>query len=345
MSFFSSNAPQSFNTVANNAETSSSEEEEVYTLREALDLFFESKANSTIDAYKHRINGFIQWYSKEYGRMIDHRLKTKHLKRYFVHKRASCGQMRIIVVSIKSMCRFLFKLKFLKKDITLGIPDPKQLPPKNERNMTPEEVKAFFELANTKKDASWWCMLALLTYAGLRIKVLSRLKCADIKCDKHQKESTVIKSYKVHVRDGKGGKDRFCGLKKEVGEKLYAYAQGLNTTYLFPGAKDNQPMHCKSLSGRIKRMAKKVGRPEISAHFFRHFMASNSLHNGANIADVSKMLGHSSIATTSVYLHSSKQNVSNYIDLSNVDTGVDDTIEYKFIKKLKRERKSKSLPN
>ena len=185
------------------------------------------------------------------------------------------------MVSIKSMCRFLFKLKLLKKDITIGIPDPKQLPPKTERKMTPATVKAFFALANTKRNASYWAMIALLTYAGLRIKVLSRLKCADIKKDENQKDGLIVKSYKVHVRDGKGGKDRYCGLKREVGEKLYAYAQSLNSTYLFPGRKENRPMHSQSLSDRIKTMAKheSIGRPEISAHYFRHFMASNALHN------------------------------------------------------------------
>ena len=222
--------------------------------------------------------------------MIDRRLKKKHLLRYFVHKRTTgTRQMRPVVVSIKSMCRHLFKLKMLKKDITIGIPDPKQLPAKNERKMNPDTVKAFFALANTKRNASYWAMIALLTYAGLRIKVLSRLKCADIKKDEVQNDGAIVKSYKVHVRDGKGGKDRYCGLKREVGEKLYAYAQSLNSTYLFPGRKENRPMHSQSLSDRIKTMAKheSIGRPEISAHYFRHFMASNALHNVRDVFLVS----------------------------------------------------------
>jgi site-specific recombinase XerD len=282
MSFFSSSTTPSFVVAANGAESSSSSDEETYTLREALDLFFEKLATTTTAAYKQRINDFIQWYGKEYSRMIDRRLKKKHLLRYFVHKRTTgTRQMRPVVVSIKSMCRHLFKLKMLKKDITIGIPDPKQLPAKNERKMNPDTVKAFFALANTKRNGSYWAMYALLTYAGLRIKVLSRLKCADIKKDEVQNDGAIVKSYKVHVRDGKGGKDRYCGLKREVGEKLYAYAQSLNSTYLFPGRKENRPMHSQSLSDRIKTMAKheSIGRPEISAHYFRHFMASNALHN------------------------------------------------------------------
>jgi hypothetical protein len=56
---------------------------------------------------------------------------------------------------------------------------------------------------------------------------------------------------------------------------------------------------------------------------------------------------YSSIATTSVYMHASKKNVSNYIDLTDTITGFDNTIEYKRVmikkekKKTKRSRKSK----
>ena len=271
MSFFSSSTTPSFVVSGNGADSSSSSDEETYTLREALDLFFEKLATTTTAAYKQRINDFIQWYGKEYGRMIDRRLKKKHLLRFFVHKRTGTRQMRPVVVSIKSMCRHLFKLKMLKKDITIGIPDPKQLPAKNERKMNPDTVKAFFALANTKRNGSYWAMYALLTYAGLRITVLSRLQVADIKCDEVQKDGAIVKSYGVAVRDGKGGKDRFCPLKTAIGEKLYAYAQSLNTTYLFPGRTGNKPMHSQSISDRIKTMAKheSIGRPEISAHYFR----------------------------------------------------------------------------
>ena len=202
MSFFSSSATPTFVMGAIDAESSSSSDEETYTLREGLDSFFEKLATTTTIAYKQRINDFIQWYGKEYGRMIDRRLKKKHLKRYFVHKRTTTRQMRIVVVSIKSMCRHLFKLKMLKKDITIGIPDPRQLPAKNERKMTPDTVKAFFALTNTKKDPSSWCMIALLTYAGLRIKVLSRLQVADIKEMIIKMMEPSLNLTNLHVWDG-----------------------------------------------------------------------------------------------------------------------------------------------
>ena len=50
----------------------------------------------------------------------------------------------------------------------------------------------------------------------------------------------------------------------------------------------------------------------------------------------------SSIATTSVYMHASKSNVSNYIDLTDIDTGFDRTIEYKPVKKEKKKSKNRN---
>ena len=59
-------------------------------------------------------------------------------------------------------------------------------------------------------------------------------------------------------------------------------------------------------------------------------MASAALHAGANIVDVSKALGHSSVAVTSLYLHASDKPVSSLIDLSTLVNGetVDDSIIY-----------------
>jgi hypothetical protein len=51
-------------------------------------------------------------------------------------------------------------------------------------------------------------------------------------------------------------------------------------------------------------------------HHFRHFYCSQSIHNVADLATVQQQMGHSSIATTSVYAHGSAKEISNLIDLS-----------------------------
>lgn len=66
-------------------------------------------------------------------------------------------------------------------------------------------------------------------------------------------------------------------------------------------------------------------------------MASTALHSGANLVDVSKALGHSSVAVTPLYLHASDKPVSQLIDLSSLVNGetIDDTIIYVKTEKIK----------
>ena len=68
--------------------------------------------------------------------------------------------------------------------------------------------------------------------------------------------------------------------------------------------------------------------------------ATWSLHAGANLVDVSKALGHSSCAVTSLYLHSSDKPVSGLIDLSTLVNGetVDDSIIYVKTETSKKSR-------
>ena len=92
---------------------------------------------------------------------------------------------------------------------------------------------------------------------------------------------------------------------------------------------------------RVKRIAKKVGLPHVSSHFFRHFFCSNALHNGASIADVQSQLGHSSITTTSQYCHSSGKNVSEKISLAMEDDESGDDESIVFIKQVSKKLRTK----
>ena len=138
-------------------------------------------------------------------------------------------------------------------------------------------------------------MLQLLVYCGLRRTVLSKLHRQDIIKSELIKNGSIEIKYSVRARNAKGSKTRVISVKDSVGKSLYDYAQSLDTVHLFPGKKPGEPLGSQSCANRIKTIAKKIGKPEISPHWFRHFMATNSLYNGANLVDVSKALGHSSV--------------------------------------------------
>ena len=311
------------------SDESSEEEEDIYTLEEAIQVWYEKKSRATRFSYNQYVKHFQSWLHANYGRDINHQLKLKHVRLYLSHKSKTTTQMRPVISVLKSLFKHLKKLNVIKRDILLTFDNVKTKPPRHERTMSVATVKAMFKEALKKSTPISFHILQLFVYAGLRRTVLSKLLRSDIVRTEFSKNGQVDFRYSVKARDAKGGKNRTIGIKTDVGRSLYDYAASLTTEYLFPG-KDDGHLGSSAVANRIKTLAKKVGKPEISCHWLRHFMASASLHAGANLVDVSKALGHSSVAVTSLYLHASDKPVSSLIDLSTLVNGetVDDSIIY-----------------
>ena len=318
---------------------SSEEEDEKYSLDEAIQVWYEKKTRATRFSYNQYVKQFQSWLHVNYGRIIDHRLKKKHVKLFLVEKQRTTTQMRPVISVLKSLFKHLKKLNVIKRDILLDFDNVKQKPPRHERTIDIATVKAMFKEALKKSTPVSFHIMQLLIYAGLRRTVLSKLLRSDIVRTEFSKNGEVDFRYSVKARDAKGGKNRTIGIKTDVGRSLYDYAASLTTEYLFPG-KDDGHLGSGAVANRIKTLAKKVGKPEISCHWGRHFFASNALHSGANLVDVSKILGHSSVQVTSLYLHSSDKPVSALIDLSSLVDGetIDDSIIYVKTEKIETEK-------
>jgi integrase/recombinase XerD len=330
MASLSTNAPSTAapapEMVVNERDSSSEDEETIYSLEEAEEDWFFNKMESTRINYRNKINELKKWYLDKTGRTIDARLKKKHLRLYFTHKKRTNSQLRAVIVCIKSYTKHLTKRKILKKDVGKDFESTKQLPAKIERNMSAKDVRKFFKEAQKKNDPECIVILQLLAYAGVRRTALSRIACNDIIKSENQNGTTIDTTYSVRLRKTKGNKSRRVKLNDKVGKWLYDYARSLGTVYLFPSKVGNGNKHPGTLAQKIKRIAKKVGLPHVSMHHFRHFYCSQSLHSGADLATVQEQMGHSSISTTSVYAHGSTKNISNLIDLSL--EGEDITIQH-----------------
>ncbi|MBT2660585.1 site-specific integrase [Bacillus sp. ISL-45] len=65
-----------------------------------------------------------------------------------------------------------------------------------------------------------------------------------------------------------------------------------------------------NIQKRLNKYAKEYGLKNINPHALRRGFAKNLLEKGANIAHISKALGHSNLAVTSQYLHLDKEEVA-----------------------------------
>jgi site-specific recombinase XerD len=145
-------------------------------------------------------------------------------------------------------------------------------------------------------------LIALLYGCGLRCSELRNLKWSDLDFDRCL----------LHVRQGKGKKDRYLPLGNYLAETFKSYFNSCQPrTYLFgartgkgPEGKFDKNISNRGIQWAIREAAKKSGiiKP-VNVHTLRHTYATHLLEDGLDILSIKELLGHSSIHTTLIYLH------------------------------------------
>jgi site-specific recombinase XerD len=147
-------------------------------------------------------------------------------------------------------------------------------------------------------------MLTVMYSAGLRRMELLQLKPGDI-----DSERMLIK-----VRQGKGKKDRHTILSTKALELLRIhYRLNRPKEYLFePAGKAGIIVSDRTIEKIVKNSAQKAKiTKNISCHTLRHSFATHLLEKGVNLKLIQEFLGHTSIKTTSRYLHLTNFNPAN----------------------------------
>jgi integrase/recombinase XerD len=145
--------------------------------------------------------------------------------------------------------------------------------------------------------------LTTIYSCGLRLQEGIHLQVADIDSARMM----------IHVRHGKGAKDRYVPLPERTLELLRQYwATHRNPVLLFPAegrdhidlAKATEPMSKSSVQNAFRAALKESGNNKrASVHTLRHSWATHLLEAGVNLRLIQEWLGHSSPKTTSVYTH------------------------------------------
>jgi len=110
----------------------------------------------------------------------------------------------------------------------------------------------------------------------------------------------------IHVRLGKGNKDRYVLLGETVLALLRDHYKTARRKgiYLFPGYKPQSPL-CPAVVRKVmKKALRKAGlSKKITFHTLRHSFATHLLESGYDIRVIQALLGHASIQTTQRYTH------------------------------------------
>ncbi|MCE4606902.1 MAG: site-specific integrase [Desulfurococcales archaeon] len=152
-------------------------------------------------------------------------------------------------------------------------------------------------LLRASRDLLDRVIVLLLAETGLRSSELLGLKVKDIDFD----------SGEIIVRNAKYGKERIVFLGEESGRILREF---ISLKGLGPDDRVIKFSY-QALYKRLKRLARDAGLPveKVRPHVLRHTFATEALRRGMSLPALQRILGHSDIKITQVYLHLVKEDV------------------------------------
>ena len=277
--------------------------EEVIRSIRKLKIWMEQKRYSynTIKTYISFVTSFFssQPHIAWDGITKDHIIVYNH--RYFIQRKRSYSTQNQWINAIKMYLRVHH----------LDIGDLQDIErPKKAYNLpnvlSTEEVERIIRATYNMKHRA---LLMLIYSAGLRIGDVLSLELNDIKGDERL----------MHIRGGKGNKDRLVPLSNVLLKQLRAYYVIYKPKrYLFEG-REGVPYASSSAQKVLKKAVAKAGiGRKVTLHTLRHSYATHLTNRGVNVQYLQEILGHKSPKTTMLYTHLSGK------DIRNIKSPLDD---------------------
>lgn len=235
-------------------------------------------------------------------------LSNKHLNknlqalRKFTEYLRQTGKLQIAELNIKQEKIIENKPTVLTEEEIKQLYKATETIPDKMKHAKPRE---FYEMLNLRDKA----LLSIFYGCGLRRNEGYHLNITDIR----------LESGLVHVRKGKGYKERFVPISKKGIENITAYLYDARPML----TRDNKEEafflnhNGKRLGGQmlmicVQNLAtrtnnSKLQQKEIGLHTLRHSIATHLLANGMDLEKIKDFLGHSSLESTQIYTHLIKE--------------------------------------
>jgi len=240
---------------------------------------------TTIGAYLGRVKDLLETHPNPNIFDIKEYLSQKQQSRFL------SGTIANYIKSFRSFFGYLYNAGLYDLDYRcLRLPKIKY---RERRVPTDEQVGKLFRMLDNDEDK---LIFMLLLDCGIRVTELASIKLRNIN----------LTDASIMI-NGKGGKDRIVYLSEATVAGLRAYVSHIKGEYLFPVTRADAQIAYHSrryFEGRLSKLCEKAGVEHITPHQLRHYFATHTLSNGADVKAVSEMLGHADVGITlKIYHH------------------------------------------
>jgi integrase/recombinase XerD len=249
----------------------------------------QGKAATTIDVYSRAVRRITEYFDQ-----CPDRLTIDQLKDYFTAlvKSHSWSTVRVDRNGLQFFYKYVLNREWawvdiVKPPIKIVLPDI----------LTLREVE---RLINGTRELRYQTFILAAYSMGLRLGETLNLKVGDIDQDR----------MKVHVRQGKGRKDRFVTLPMTTLLALRVYwTTHRNARLLFPNGKTSKdrhsaktPMDRGGMQKSMRVIVRDCGiKKAITVHSLRHSYGAHLVEAGVNLRAIQHEMGHESPKTTALY--------------------------------------------
>ena len=280
----------------------------IQSFRDYIEMI--DRSQSTITCYTQELGHFNDFLQVKYnGPVYLEDIVLQDLEGFMIYEkergRASASRSSTLYI-LRSFYNYACKRELCNKNLAILL-EPVKVKQKERDYLTEEE---FEELSRTITQPVARTVVQAMFYTGGRVTEMVRLKLEDVDL-----ENNIL-----HIIAGKGNKDRDIPVSLKLHKILVYYLKHIRkpevetdrffTTVTTGGISGNYINEC------IRKAVSELGwEKEVSAHVLRHSFSSNLLARGASVVSIQKLLGHSSLAVTTRYLHQDKDTLYEAVNL------------------------------
>lgn len=286
-------------------------------------MIVEDISDNTIKNYISDIRNFYKWYQELDVSENLKKVTYYHLNAYKDHlihnQRKKASSINRNIQSLKNFFYFMTNQKYIEQNPSKEMKFLRRTKRIQPQALTKKDIHKLLSVTSHSSHGMQkrnYAIIQLLLQTGLRVGEVVNLEIRDL--------TLYDRSGEVRIVNAKGGKERTIPLNNSSRKALRNYLEEKNSkerkiVFL---SKQNRKMTVRAVQKVVSNLAEKAGIKNMSPHTLRHSFAINYLRSNPEcLVELSTLLGHESLDTTSIYTIASKErlartveNTGNYIN-------------------------------